>query len=932
MTHVMPIQAVTIVTKGGTMMQLCDQRGAPQPTTGKGALVWNTGAHLIDCILEGSLSNLNSVQVMGGDFYDPSIQFTLEDSKTSGFYSTGPGNISLVGTSGDESSRTLLASFDHPGNLTVPQFATAGGTIPTASNDTTLATTSWVKSAIISGGGSFTQGSILFAGPTGGPVQDNANLFWDDTNNRLGIGTAAPAVALDVRGAATFTGALTGTTATMSGSITSTGGTIQASGGPFQVNRVGDAAAAQMFIDADAGQVGEVNFRTGAVSRWAIRKNATAEGGSNAGSDFEIQPRTDAGAALPVAIAITRSTGAVTLSGGLTGAMVGYATAVPFQTYAGSTQTPLAQVASAGQAALSVQRYVGGGINTGPIINLSKSQGAAAGTQAIVINGDIMGNLSFNGSDGVKFVEGAYIRAEVDGAPGLNDMPGRLIFATSVDGAAAPTEAMRIASDNLVTLTGALTAEGNISTTGGALFVDRIGDAANAFSYIRADTGFLSEFQYTTGSSARWGIRKTATAESGSNAGSNLQFVNYDDSGVSLGAPFQITRSTGAVTLSGALTGATATMSGTITSTNGSIVTQGGNVQVNRVGDAAAGQIFIDVDAGFAGQLQYRTGAVDRWIIRKNSTAEGGANAGSDLEFSPRDDAGAALPSAFVIARSTGSISTAAQIRLMSGTAIPAGGTAGAGYLLSSTANFGTIFGSGAPTASMARGSLYLRSDGGGPYVNTDGATAWSTIGGGGASVTVSATAPGSPADGALWYNSDGSAGGGTMYIRYNDGNTTQWVPTSPAATPGSLLQTVFVETGAVATGTTLIPFDDTIPQITEGDQYMTCAITPKSATSKLVITVNAALSNSAIVAMCGALFQDSVANALAATYAAQATTNYYQGLTFTHTMTSGTTSLITFRFRAGGSTAGTTTFNGNAGTRVFGGVMASSIVIQEVA
>jgi len=37
-----------------------------------------------------------------------------------------------------------------------------------------------------------TQGSILFAGTSGAVSQDNSNLFWDDSNNRLGIGTAAP--------------------------------------------------------------------------------------------------------------------------------------------------------------------------------------------------------------------------------------------------------------------------------------------------------------------------------------------------------------------------------------------------------------------------------------------------------------------------------------------------------------------------------------------------------------------------------------------------------------------------------------------------------------------------------------------------------------------------------------------------------------------
>src|SRR3989344_3712293 len=43
-----------------------------------------------------------------------------------------------------------------------------------------------------------TAGSVLFAGTSGILQQDNANLFWDDTNNRLGIGTTTPAQLLHV--------------------------------------------------------------------------------------------------------------------------------------------------------------------------------------------------------------------------------------------------------------------------------------------------------------------------------------------------------------------------------------------------------------------------------------------------------------------------------------------------------------------------------------------------------------------------------------------------------------------------------------------------------------------------------------------------------------------------------------------------------------
>ncbi len=52
-----------------------------------------------------------------------------------------------------------------------------------------------------SGAGAFTQGSVVFAGASGVYTQDNANLFWDGTNHRLGLGTVSPNVQLDQTGA-----------------------------------------------------------------------------------------------------------------------------------------------------------------------------------------------------------------------------------------------------------------------------------------------------------------------------------------------------------------------------------------------------------------------------------------------------------------------------------------------------------------------------------------------------------------------------------------------------------------------------------------------------------------------------------------------------------------------------------------------------------
>ena len=149
----------------------------------------------------------------------------------------------------------------------------------------------------------------------------------------------------------------------------------------------------------------------------------------------------------------------------------------------------------------------------------------------------------------------------------------------------------------------------------------------------------------------------------------------------------------------------------------------------------------------------------------------------------------------------------------------------------------------------------------------------------------------------------------------------------------GSTLQVVSTQTGEVATGTTTIPFDDTIPQITEGNEYLTCSITPTLSTSILQVDVTVTLmSNIAgTPALIAALFRDSGVSALAANTVISPTANSPMIVTIRHRVAAGSTSATTFKVRAGANNAGTTTFNGTGGLRLFGGVIASSITITEI-
>ena len=146
----------------------------------------------------------------------------------------------------------------------------------------------------------------------------------------------------------------------------------------------------------------------------------------------------------------------------------------------------------------------------------------------------------------------------------------------------------------------------------------------------------------------------------------------------------------------------------------------------------------------------------------------------------------------------------------------------------------------------------------------------------------------------------------------------------------GTVLQVVNYQTGAFATGTTILPIDNTIPQNTEGNEYMSLAITPKSATSKLLIAVVVQGSVNIAEWASMALFQDATANALACGWNYLGTATAGIPLTLTHYMTSGTTSSTTFRVRIGTNGGNTFSINGQGAAR-FGGTLASSITITEV-
>lgn len=162
----------------------------------------------------------------------------------------------------------------------------------------------------------------------------------------------------------------------------------------------------------------------------------------------------------------------------------------------------------------------------------------------------------------------------------------------------------------------------------------------------------------------------------------------------------------------------------------------------------------------------------------------------------------------------------------------------------------------------------------------------------------------------------------------------TAFTPSESNAITGSVVQVASTVSNAKVTiPATILPYDNSIPQNTEGGQCLDAnPFTPLSATNKLKITINLALAPTGNFTGAVALFQDSTPGAIAAWPVFGAAASIPSTYTFVHYMTAGTTSATTFKTRAGQSTGSVIYLNADTGgTALFGGVCTSSITIEEI-
>ena len=177
--------------------------------------------------------------------------------------------------------------------------------------------------------------------------------------------------------------------------------------------------------------------------------------------------------------------------------------------------TPAFQViGSAFDSFMSLTRRVASA--SAPVLGLTKSRNTSVGSHTIVQDGDTIGEINFFADDGTDFDSRvATIKAQVDGTPGANDTPGRLVFMTTADGSNSPTERMRIDSNGNVgigtTTPGSFNTLADnlvVGTTSGENGITIASGSGNSGRFVFSDNttssndAFVGAMEYSHGSNA----------------------------------------------------------------------------------------------------------------------------------------------------------------------------------------------------------------------------------------------------------------------------------------------------------------------------------------------------------------------------------------------------------------------------------------------
>ena len=202
----------------------------------------------------------------------------------------------------------------------------------------------------------------------------------------------------------------------------------------------------------------------------------------------------------------------------------------------GSVERKLQVEATSADAGVAITRNSANAV--GPFLSFGKSRSSSVGGTTVVQSGDQLGQINFSGADGSDIVSNAAsIRALVDGTPGSNDMPGRLEFSTTADGAASPTARMTIKADGNVGIGTAIPSV----PSGTALEISGSSVSRLKLSNSTTGTGSTDGFQiYTSGNTAILENKENAEMRFYTNASERLRLDSSGNVGIGVSSPATI--------------------------------------------------------------------------------------------------------------------------------------------------------------------------------------------------------------------------------------------------------------------------------------------------------------------------------------------------------------------------------------------------------
>jgi hypothetical protein len=172
--------------------------------------------------------------------------------------------------------------------------------------------------------------------------------------------------------------------------------------------------------------------------------------------------------------------------------------------------------------------------------------------------------------------------------------------------------------------------------------------AGDAWINLTGSAGLPRQIVYHTAGSPRWTVNADGVAESGANAGSNLNIGRYSDAGAFLGNVLSINRATGQIHV--------------VKLTLTTLYSGGGDANLN-----------VEGPAGTNRQVVLYTAGSPRWTLNATADAETGSNAGSNFFIGRFTDAGGFVDAPLGVNRASGLVSTFQQM-INRGVATSAGG------------------------------------------------------------------------------------------------------------------------------------------------------------------------------------------------------------------------------------------------------------------